>query len=418
MRHWFDAEADACVAYVDTGSAWVAAGAPLGAADEVAGVARRFVAAARAAGRRGCFFATESLRSSELSSLLIGEQPIFRPAVWLGKGGRALREQVRRARAKGVVVRSVRPDELCEGTPLRDQIERCTAEWLGSRHMQPMGFVVAVEPFHHPDEHRYLVAERDGEVLEFLSAVPIYGRDGWLVEDVIRGHPAPNGTTELLLDTFFREVEKSAMVTLGLSPLSGGVAPPLRLARHAMRPLFDFAGLRAFRERLHPDGWEPVYLMVPRSELRLVHLAEALRAFASGSLVRFGVTSLVKHPSGPPWLLALPLIPWSLALGVLALAHRASWLGFSTMQLGAWVAFDIVLALALYDAALRPRLASLLPVALLAVVDAILSIHHVATAGFGSNLVEASLRFAAVAAPACGTLVLAWACLRASKRAR
>ncbi|MES1207310.1 MAG: phosphatidylglycerol lysyltransferase domain-containing protein, partial [Pseudomonadota bacterium] len=58
FRYWFDAD-DACVAYIDTGRAWVAAGAPIAAPELVAAVAQRFVTAAAAQGRRACFFGTE-----------------------------------------------------------------------------------------------------------------------------------------------------------------------------------------------------------------------------------------------------------------------------------------------------------------------------------------------------------------------
>ena len=243
--------------------------------------------------------------------------------------------------------------------------------------------------------------------------MPIYARAGWLVEDVIRSARAPNGTTELLLDVFVHDVASSRLVTLGLSPLAGDVIWPLRLARFAMRPLFDFTGLRAFRERLHPKAWEPVFLVYPHSESWVVHIVDALRAFAGGSLVRFGARSLVRHPSGPPWLLALPLVPWSVGLAWLALSHRAPWLGFSASQLWAWVAFDLVLALGLYRAALRPRLTRLVPVAAFAAIDAALSLHHAVVTGRGAASVEATLRFLAVAAPCCGSVVLGWACLRA-----
>ena len=59
FSYWFDAAAEACVAYVDTGRAWVAAGAPIAADAEIADVARRFVAAARLARRRVCLVAIE-----------------------------------------------------------------------------------------------------------------------------------------------------------------------------------------------------------------------------------------------------------------------------------------------------------------------------------------------------------------------
>src|SRR5690349_15882969 len=59
FQYWFDASGDACVAYVDTGRAWVVAGAPIAPEARMREVTARFEAAAKAAGRRICFFATE-----------------------------------------------------------------------------------------------------------------------------------------------------------------------------------------------------------------------------------------------------------------------------------------------------------------------------------------------------------------------
>ena len=47
FRYWFHGD-DACVAYVDTGAAWVAAGAPIAAPERLADVAGAFVEAASA----------------------------------------------------------------------------------------------------------------------------------------------------------------------------------------------------------------------------------------------------------------------------------------------------------------------------------------------------------------------------------
>jgi len=82
LRYWFAPAG--CVAYVDTGRAWVAAGAPLAAAPELGAIAREFVRAARAAGRQAVFFATEErfLTQTEYASLLIGEQPSWDPAAF------------------------------------------------------------------------------------------------------------------------------------------------------------------------------------------------------------------------------------------------------------------------------------------------------------------------------------------------
>src|SRR5437764_743506 len=84
FRYWFDGLG--CVGYVDTGRAWVAAGSPVAAPEDFARITERFVAAAAAAGRRVCCFATE-LRFHDAvawSSLRVGDQPIWAPADWAG----------------------------------------------------------------------------------------------------------------------------------------------------------------------------------------------------------------------------------------------------------------------------------------------------------------------------------------------
>lgn len=415
MNYWFDESTGACVAYVESAGSWIAAAGPLAPSDDRTRAAERFAEAARASGKRASFFATESLEGARFERLLIGEQPIFGPREWLDDLPRRprLREQLRRARAKGVTVRRVCASELERGSESRKRIEELARDWLSARHMEPMAFLATLELFCEPQEHRYVLAERDGSAVAFLSAVPIHGQNAWLVEDVVRSRSAPNGTTEMLIHALMTEVRDSSFVTLGLTPLSGDVAWPLRLARLASRPLFDFEGLRAFRARLHPRRWQPVWLVHPREQSAIVALFAALRAFANGALVSFGARSIVAHPSGPPWLLALPLLPWTLGLALLAAFGRPSVLGFDLGPRIAWVAFDAILAIVLYRTAMRPRAAALMFTTLLAGGDAALSILHIATVGFGASRVELVMRCLAVLAPSSGAAVLAWATLRA-----
>jgi len=415
MRLWRDAATGACVAYADTGRAWVAAGSPLGPEDVAEEVARRFVAAAADAGRRAVLFGPER---PLLSALPVGEQPLFVPAAWpqtLARN-RRLREQLRRARAKGLVVRAVEADELAPGTALRARVERLAADWVGAHHVEPMGFVVALEPFLHAHLHRYFVATLAGEVVAFLSAVPMPARRGWLVEDVFRDRRAPNGTTESLLDALLRAVPDAEVVTLGLAALTGPIGPWLRLARFCMRPLYDFDGLRAFKSRLHPGAWQTVWLSRPRGMWRITAILLALGAFAKGSLVRFGLRSIVRHPSGPPFVMALPLAPWTLLLAVLALIGRAGDVGFSTAALWAWVAFDAALAVVLYRAARRPRPERLGLALGLAATDAALSLVHLGAVGFGAGAWQAGVRGVATLAPLLGTAALVWS-WRSARRA-
>src|SRR5262245_38263632 len=163
FRYWFDGD-DACVGYVDTGRAWVAAGSPVAPPERFAEVSARFVAAAAAARRRVCCFATESRfhDATRWSALRVGDQPIWAPADWacVVRGSRSLREQLRRAQAKAVTVRALVPGELAVGQPIRVALDGLIGRWLASRPIAPMGFLVHVDPFSFPGERRYFVAER------------------------------------------------------------------------------------------------------------------------------------------------------------------------------------------------------------------------------------------------------------------
>lgn len=414
MRHWFDAPlpegTGACVSYVDTGAAWVAAGSPLAPPAEVARAAGRFVAAARRAGRRASFFAVER-HLPGLASLPIGEQPVLEPEAWLSSGARSrgIREQLRRSRRKGVRVRRVMAGELQEGTSLREQVERLAAEWTSTRRMEPMGFLVSLEPFLLPDEQRYYVAERDGRAVAFLSAVPLYARRGWLVEDVLRGPMAPSGTTEMLIVTLAREARAAAAITLGLAPLSGRMPAWQRGARRLTRPLYDFVGVRAFKERLHPTAWEPVRVAFPEGEHAVVHLLDALGAFARGSLPGFALRTLARRPGALPWLISLLLGAWTVLLCALVAAGRPGALALDRVTLGAWAAFDAFLAALLFRLARRPRPLPLALVTALSAADSALYLAHLHLASQPAAGSLAWLRWAAAAGPIGAAVALGWA---------
>jgi phosphatidylglycerol lysyltransferase len=286
---------------------------------------------------------------------LVGEQPEWDAGQW-GEALRAsagLREQLRRARAKGVTVRTAAKAELSPLGPLRRQLEALAADWLRSHELPPMGFLVQVNPLTLLEDHRVHLAERDGQLVGFLSASPIFARPGWLLENIIRGGEAPNGTTELLVDHAMRDAAEgpegtSAMVTLGLAPLAGQVVPALRWARSAGSVLFDFEGLRAFKARLRPDRWVPISLTFPPRQGALTSTRDVLAAFAYGRLLRFGLTTLLRGPAVVVRLLAALLVPWTAALALARAEHfPAPWVQW------AWVAFDVVLAVALFRLAAR-----------------------------------------------------------------
>lgn len=300
LAYWWDS-GGACVAYADTPRAWVAAGAPIAEPEALAGVAERFVEAARSRGKRASFFATQDrlARLPGMRSVPVGLQPVWDPRTWAerARSSRSFRGQLARARNKGVVVRRARADELRDPTSsTRRAAEALVERWLGARRMAPMGFLVSVQPFSFAEERRVYLAERDGCVVGCLSAVPVYARNGWFLEDLLRDRDAPNGTMELLVDAAMHGAaqEGCPWATLGLAPLSGPVPPWMRGVGALARPLYDFAGVRAFKAKFAPAGWEPVYVTHPRDVRTPVAVLDALRAFAGENLLGFALRTMTE----------------------------------------------------------------------------------------------------------------------------
>lgn len=296
LRYWFTPDQMAVVGFVEAGRAWVAAGEPVGPPGQVVAAAEAFAAAAARRGRRVLYFGAQAPLAERLQArlplarLAIGAQPVWNPGDWPALVSRvaSLRAQIGRARNKGVTVVPL----PAEGAARRPEVRRCLAEWLATRGLPPMSFLVTPDVLATPTGRRVFVARRDGVVVAYLVATPVPARQGWLVEQIVRGHNAPNGTSELLIDAAMRALatEGAHWVTLGLAPLArvtGAHAPEpsaaVRLLLESLRVwggrFYNFAGLESFRARLHPQDWEPVYLLSHERRTSLVTLYAVAGAF-------------------------------------------------------------------------------------------------------------------------------------------
>lgn len=373
-RYFF--HGDGCVAYVDTGAAWVVAGAPIAALEAIAETLRAFLAAARQAGRRVCLFATEQrlldLAGDQLRSLRIGEQPVWDPREWsdILMRRRSLREQLRRARAKGVSVRQVTVQEL-EAGRTREGIERVAQRWLRTRAMAPMEFLVRLELFSFAADRRCFVAEQAGRIVGVAGVVPVPARAGWFIEDLVRDPSAPNGTAECLIDGVMSWASAAGCgwLTLGLAPLSGDVPPLLRMARNSGKLLYDFSGLRSYKAKLAPECWLPIFLSYPPTQSAARSLFDALWAFTRTGFLGFGWRTLTRGPVMVIRLLALLLVPWTL---LLALAPVEPWFGASWLK-WSWVAFDVLVVAGLFRFLHHRKTSSLTPLAVAVTCDALLT---------------------------------------------
>lgn len=251
--------ADAGIAFATLPLSWMAVGSPLAPHAQLDVAARELAAQARAESKRALlFFGVEApWASSTFRFLPLGEQPDLHPAHLRDTftQSRSLRYQLRRAHNKGVRVRDFQLGD-------RDALVALHQRWLSTRRFPPLGFLLAFDPNVAVAERIVLLAEREGRVVGALCALPVPRREGYFVEHLFLDPDAPNGTSEqLLIEASLRFTERGASwFTLGLVPFSGSVPRWLRVAGTLLRPVYRADTLRAFRERLRPDSWSPVYV--------------------------------------------------------------------------------------------------------------------------------------------------------------
>ena len=302
---------DAAVAYAERGGYWVAVGGPLCASEQTVPVAHAFLAAAREAGCKVVFFGVtqplvDRLAGTNFDSLLVGLAAVWNPAGWTDviRGAVKLRNRLNKASHSGVVVRLLPSDELAEGQPLRSELVNIVNSWADHKALPLMGFMVTLELFQHSELRRYFVVESDGTVQGFAVCVPIFGRKGWLLEDMIMRPTAPSGSSEALVDAVMRRLcdEGAQVVSLGMVALAGldagesrGRHPiltwMLRFCSRTMGWLYNFEGLYRFRNKMKPSAWEKVYI-VSSGPVSFWTIRAILMAFANGWVPRFGVRVL------------------------------------------------------------------------------------------------------------------------------
>lgn len=297
---WFASGGDAVLGYVERASTRVVAGAPVCPPQRLSAVVAEFEGECSDRRVHVCYFGAEERleavvrESSRHAMVLLGAQPSWNPATWAAIiGGKAsLRAQLNRSRNKGVCV-SPMPSVEATGNPA---LQRVLREWLATRGLPPMHFLVEPETLNRLFDRRVFVARsRNQDIIAFLVASPAPARGGWLIEQFVRGRTAPNGTVELLLDAAMRTfaAEGYQYVTLGLAPLSRYALPTevnpawlrlvLKWVRAHGRRFYNFEGLDNFKAKFQPQQWEPVYAIVndPAFSPRALYAIAA--AFSDGS---------------------------------------------------------------------------------------------------------------------------------------
>jgi phosphatidylglycerol lysyltransferase len=314
IRRWFSAAGDAVAGYKACAGVRVAVGAPACTPERLVEAAAEFERDAQAARERVCYFCAEQRmedlyeNSPNYSRVLLGAQPAWRPAGWADiiAANKSLRAQVNRSRNKGVSVSEWPVEKATDNR----ELENCLNDWLAAKGLPPLHFMVEPNTLSRLFDRRVFVAERSSTVEGFLIVSPIPRRNGWLFEQFVHRPGAPNGTVELMIDAAMRVIaaEGYEYATLGLAPLSTRAKTELFdnplwlrfllgwMRLHGQR-FYNFEGLDAFKAKLRPDMWEPVFAIYNRPAISFRMLYAIGSAFSNNrpfSLVLGGLARAVR----------------------------------------------------------------------------------------------------------------------------
>ena len=260
-----------------TALAW---GDPLCAPGDSAELLEEFTAAMRARRLRVCMVpvqedVAEAAMASGHAVLKIGEEPVFDLRTWhrpRGDPGKKLRWACNHARRAGVTVEEYRPGP---GTRPGDDVEREIAgvrsAWESALGRRPVRSFMQAAPMALADHKRIFLARQHGLVVAVLACVPVYGRNGWYLEDLVRRPETVTGATEVLIVEALERLggQGAEFATLGIAPLRGSdrqmdrrarwLSGALRLAFERFDARYHFASLSRFKSKFRPTAWESRY---------------------------------------------------------------------------------------------------------------------------------------------------------------
>lgn len=305
MLYWFSKKGDAVVGYVTRGKVRVVAGTPICSKERLADVISEF----ESTGLPTCYFGAEPYLTSILTQSLhhsmisIGSQAIWNPLHWpmILERKASLRGQINRARNKNVEIK-----EQIRTEALAVEIRRCVSEWLNSRSCLKLHFLADPGSLLIGKDRRFFVAIQERKVVGVLVLSPIPMRNGWLIEHIIRGKGAPNGTSECLIDSVMTQLgkEKCKHLSFGLAPLFNSQTCSVQRfdwifnqIREKGQWAFNFKGLSQFKSKLEPEYWENMFVIANTPQFSIRYLYAIAGAFANQSPLLFILRSMLRKVS-------------------------------------------------------------------------------------------------------------------------
>jgi phosphatidylglycerol lysyltransferase len=286
--------------YAVAGRSWVSLGDPIGPPEVRTELAWRFHEAADAHRGLTVFYevAADDLPiylDLGLSLRKLGEEARVPLEGFSLSGGarKSLRQSKARAEREGGSFELLPVEQVPAHL---DEVEAVSKAWMGNKRTREKRFSLGFFDRSYLARTPLAVVRRRGRIVAFANVLAGEAREEFSVDLMRHDRDAPSGVMEYLFTELilWGQAQGFRWFSLGMAPLSGfehhRLAPLWNrvgalLYRHGEN-LYNFRGLRAFKEKFDPV-WEPRYLASPGG------LALPLVLTQLASLIAGGVTGVV-----------------------------------------------------------------------------------------------------------------------------
>src|SRR5579872_87432 len=229
---FFDRTNSAFLSYKIWRDVALVGGGPVGPAELHRGVTAEFLEYCGSNGLTPCFLGPDGIhvdmyRSMGLRMVKIGEEAVIRLADF---DVTSLKRKVRRAERHCIEFGITAEVFAAPRVPqeYRDAAGKVSAEWVRAKGGAERGFSMTLGRFPTPQDRdvRVLIASRQGQLVGFLTFVPVFGSNGWSLDMMRRDMAAPNGLTEFMVIQAARalQAEGAEFLSLNFASLSSSEA--------------------------------------------------------------------------------------------------------------------------------------------------------------------------------------------------
>jgi phosphatidylglycerol lysyltransferase len=294
----FDEARDGFVMYAVKRRTWIALGDPIGPSSRIGDLIRLFIERCDDFGGTPVFYEVGKQNLHRyadfgLAFAKLGEEARVDLTQFSldGPQGARFRQVIRRLAKDGATFRVIPAEDIhAVMSSLRDVSD----DWLAQKTTAEKGFSVGFFEPAYLERFPLAVIERGNRIVAFANLWPGPGGQELSIDLMRYHHDAPGSVMEALIVHLlvWGQEQGYRWFALGMAPMSGAerspVAPLRARAGNFLYEhggfLFNFRGLRAYKEKFNPV-WEPHYLVYPGA-LKLPGIVADVSALVAGGYGR------------------------------------------------------------------------------------------------------------------------------------